>query len=103
MSGLSELGLCALGYRGYVEVTSNIFSSSGRSSQSLRPGRRQRGIRACRDPIYHLGKCRSLCGLERERDVNYVPLALPTYRQPAALEHGKHGRIMCKHLGLEGG
>ena len=50
-----------------------------------------------------IGQTKSLCGLERERDVNYVALAPPTYRQPAALEHGKHGRIMCKHLGLEGG
>ena len=45
---------------------------------------------------------RSLFGPERERDVNNVSLAPPTYRQPATLEHGKHGCIVCKHIGLKG-
>ena len=34
--------------------------------------------------------------------MNDVPLTPPTYRQPALLEHGKHGRIVCKHIGHEG-
>ena len=52
-------------------------------------------------PAQHLGSGPCF-GPEREREVNSVSFAPPTYRQPGTLENGKHGRIVCKHIGLKG-